>query len=601
MGFARGPAEGPLGSEFTPIPAIHMQPLTHPRSSAAGAVLLTLLLSTPAQAQVSHGGQPEGLLLGLPEPARVVMVAPPDVETYRVEDVIRRHKPLRYGAMVETYLSLDDGEWTHLADGSRIWRMRVVSPGAKSLALEFELFGLPHGARMYVYNPLVETILGSYTRDNHHEDRSFVFEPFPGEDLTLEIDLPAGVADPLIYTRALIYDYRDVFGLMDGTVKVHTDEDDRIFVGACLIDVNCPEGDPWELQKRATVRTLSGGSLCSGALINNTANDGTQYVLTAHHCGQTASTVFRFRYQRSGCGSGTAPTTNNVSGATVLATNSTFDNRLLRITGAIPGTYQPYFAGWTRSTANTNYAFAMGHPSGGPKKISIDDNGTNRETTFWRVTWSDGTLEGGSSGGPLFDSNGRVRGPACCVNGFTCTGQTAWFGRFDQFYSSNSLAQWLDPLGTNPTTIDGYDPDAGPPCSDDVITYCETSPNSAGAGAIINWTGQTSIDANNFTLLAHGLPTNTFGIFFYGSNATWANFGNGLLCVSGSTFRLPLLQSGFTGVIAHDVDFTEPPAGSGPGLITSGSQWHFQAWYRDTPGGGAGFNLSDALRVIFCP
>ncbi len=31
------------------------------------------------------------------------------------------------------------------------------------------------------------------------------------------------------------------------------------------------------------------------------------------------------------------------------------------------------------------------------------------------------------------------------------------------------------------------------------------------------------------------------------------------------------------------------------------STWRFQFWYRDSQGDGAAFNLSDALRTIFCP
>ena len=80
----------------------------------------------------------------------------------------------------------------------------------------------------------------------------------------------------------------------------------------------------------------------------------------------------------------------------------------LRINSVIPDSYEPYFAGWSRGTANANFAFAMGHPGGGPKKISIDSNGTVRETAFWRVTWSDGMLEGG---------NGRGRSEECWSRG----------------------------------------------------------------------------------------------------------------------------------------------------------------------------------------
>jgi hypothetical protein len=46
-------------------------------------------------------------------------------------------------------------------------------------------------------------------------------------------------------------------------------------------------------------------------------------------------------------------------------------------------------------------------------------------------------------------------------------------------------------------------------------------------------------------------------------------------------------------------DFTQPPMGSGNGAILAGTMMNFQFWYRDKPGGGAGYNLSDGLNVTF--
>jgi hypothetical protein len=55
------------------------------------------------------------------------------------------------------------------------------------------------------------------------------------------------------------------------------------------------------------------------------------------------------------------------------------------------------------------------------------------------------------------------------------------------------------------------------------------------------------------------------------------------------------------GDVERLLDFTQPPAGGGPGQIEPGSTWNFQLWYRDPAGGGSGFNLSDALSAPFTP
>jgi hypothetical protein len=40
---------------------------------------------------------------------------------------------------------------------------------------------------------------------------------------------------------------------------------------------------------------------------------------------------------------------------------------------------------------------------------------------------------------------------------------------------------------------------------------------------------------------------------------------------------------------------------AGNGFIIDGEEFNFQFWFRDPPAGGANFNLSDGLKVVFCP
>ncbi|HVS18007.1 MAG TPA: trypsin-like peptidase domain-containing protein [Planctomycetota bacterium] len=530
--------------------------------------------------------------------APLVEVPAPDVAFYMADDEARGHRPLRYGALIDVDLSLADGAWSELADGSRVWRMRVASEGAHSLALEFETFDLPEGGQMFVYSDQVEFVFGAYTDENEHYDGTFVFEPYPGSEFILEIDVPAGAEDPVVDVSTVIYDYRGVYGLMDGSVTVGGTK-----TTGCLIDVNCPEGNGWDNQKRATVRTLSGGALCSGALLNNTNQDETNYVLTANHCGQTSSTVFRFGYEKPGCRTGTAPTTMSVSGATVLTSTSTYDSRLLRINTAIPSSYNPYYAGWTRTTTNSTFAFSMGHPGGGPKKISIDGNGSNGSTNDWIVTWSAGMLEGGSSGGPLFDQNGLVRGPACCVTNFTCGFQTAYYGRFDRFYTSNNLAQWLDPTGSGAFSLDGLDPNGPPGCPNPVV-YCSPKVSSNLCVPTIGATGSASLsNPSSFVITTTQMESQVTGIGIFGTGGQAAvPFQGGLLCVGGVVNRLPGKFTGGATPCAGSFSYTLGdvllhPAG---GSLTVGMQFQMQSWTRDL-GDPFGSSLSAGLDTVICP
>jgi lysyl endopeptidase len=575
-----------------------MNTLRSPSRCAASTALLACALTASASAQISHGGEPAGMRTLDAASAPVVDVPAPDVAFYMADDEAREHRPLRYGALVAVDLTLADGAWTELADGSRAWRMRVASAGAYSLALEFSTLDLPEGAQMFVYSDEVEFVLGAYTAENEHLDGTFVFEPYPAPEFILEIDVPAGGQDPVVEVSSVIYDYRDVYGLMDGSVTVGGTK-----TTGCLVDVNCPEGDGWDFQKRATMRTLSGGSLCSGALLNNTNVDETNYVLTANHCGQTSSTVFRFGYERPGCRSGTAPTTMSVSGATVLTSNSTYDNRLMRINTAIPPSYDPYYAGWTRTTTNSTFGFSMGHPSGGPKKISIDANGSSFNSQYWIVNWSVGMLEGGSSGGPLFDQAGIVRGPACCVTNFTCGSQTAYYGRFDRFYTLNNVAQWLDPTGSGALSLPGYDPNGPPGCPNPVV-YCTAKISTNLCAPAIASTGTASLSApSSFVVTTTNMESQVTGLDFFGTGGQAAiPFQGGFLCVGGTVNRLVGKFSGGAGPCSGSLSYTLSdvllhPAG---GSLVAGVHLQMQSWSRDLAD-PFGSSLSNGIDAVICP
>jgi hypothetical protein len=136
---------------------------------------------------------------------------------------------------------------------------------------------------------------------------------------------------------------------------------------------------------------------------------------------------------------------------------------------------------------------------------------------------------------------------------------------------------------------------------DSVVTYCQTAPNSVGDGARISSAGSVSLSQNDFHLAAEGLPPGKLGKFFYGPSSLQLPFGNGTLCVGGTVFRLDPVLATTLGNGFDWLDFTELPASSGAGQIAPGSTWNFQYWYRDPDAGGANLNLTNALRVTFCP
>lgn len=130
---------------------------------------------------------------------------------------------------------------------------------------------------------------------------------------------------------------------------------------------------------------------------------------------------------------------------------------------------------------------------------------------------------------------------------------------------------------------------------------CALSPNSAGPGVFLVAVGSRSVTTNDFTLVASGAPPGAFALFLYAPQNTRVPFGEGYLCLAGGSVGLvrlgPPAATSPSGQLSRRVDFTAPPAGSGPTAILGGSTWSFQLWFRD----GASFNTSESLRVPFQP
>lgn len=134
------------------------------------------------------------------------------------------------------------------------------------------------------------------------------------------------------------------------------------------------------------------------------------------------------------------------------------------------------------------------------------------------------------------------------------------------------------------------------------VNYCGTSANSVGPGVELVFQNTPSVSDNTSGLFAFGGVPNAPGIFFYGPTQQYSLFGDGVRCVGGPVYRLqPVTAFDSLGFSSLTLDYTTGTSGSGPGQILPGSDWNLQLWYRDPGGGPSGFNVSDALHVVFWP
>jgi hypothetical protein len=440
--------------------------------------LLIITLSSPLFAQIQGKG-------GLPTSTKLVLndkvieqwiYTQPDITALQAEDASTDDQgiaPWRFGYNNYTNLNTTNaGSWFDLPNGARLWLLRVKCEQALTVNLTFENTNIPEGNQLFVYNPSKDFILGAFTQE-HIYDGQLGTELIPGQEAVVEYYVAPQNMAGHIQVGTVTHGYRTANELIQKAFGSS---------GSCNMNANCPDGLPWTQQRNSAVMLVSGSSgFCSGALINNTQNDGKPYVLTANHCYSNPATwVFRFNWQATDCANpATSPTFQSLSGAVLRARRTPSDFCLVEITGGlvngtVPLDYNPYFSGWDNSGTIPTTTVCIHHPSGDIKKISFDDAapsisqamGSSEANSTWTVEWDrNTTTEGGSSGSPLFDQNHRIIGQLW-GGGASCQNLSApdYYGRVANSWmpagsnSTNQLKYWLDPTNSGASFIDGFDP-----------------------------------------------------------------------------------------------------------------------------------------------
>ncbi len=439
-------------------------------------ICFLVLSAVSVKAQLSIGGKPASFGKSIADNIQSEKLPPVDVAAFLAEDMQQAGKdiPYRFGAPIDVSYDMNNsGSWSRLPDGSKIWRLEIISEGAYSLNLLYDEFYLPDGSRLFLYSSDQSYLLGAFTSANNKTHRKFSTAPISGDRVTLEYHQPASVTETaVIRISRVVHAYRNIFD-RSITDKVSGFGD----AGFCNNNVNCPEGDGWRDQIRSVtmIITAGGARICSGSMINNVRADGTPFFLTANHClGGESSWIFMFNYQSPTCSNIDGPTNMTVQGSTRLARYSPSDFALLLLDETPPDSFNIYYSGWSAEETSADSSVGIHHPRGDIKKITFDYDfvsatsylGTSPGTTHWRVAqWEDGTTEPGSSGSPLFDKNNRIIGQL--HGGFaSCASITAdWYGSVARSWlgggsSSNSLKPWLDPDNSGLLALDGYDPDS---------------------------------------------------------------------------------------------------------------------------------------------
>ena len=462
-----------------------------------------MIYSSAVCSQISEGGIPpsfhyQQLLRSSTSPIKVPINF--NVDDLRETDEWRARDggPLPVGKLIPVDYTMDNsGYHTLLPGGENIWRLHLNAKDAVAIMLYYKDFYIPEGGRLFIYNPGHSQLLGAYTHQTHPSGGLFATEFIGCDELILEY-VASDISDekPRIAIGEIGYGYNL------SALRAFCGISAPGRSGDCNVNINCEEGNAWQNEKKSVCYMVQKiGNLCyicTGSLMNNTAEDFKPLILTALHCGYegTYTTfaseedlqqwMFYFNRERDECSNTSlAKVSQSMTGCTLLVKtglNGGTEGLLLLLNDTIPENYDVYYNGWDRSGDIASSGVCIHHPQGDYKKISTFGDPI-RTTTFeatgfftcmsnahWTVTFKatangSGITEGGSSGSPLYNENKLVIGtlsggpdykPPCAYpRGINLYGKLSYHWDKYKADSSQRMDVWLDPLHKGLKTLSG--------------------------------------------------------------------------------------------------------------------------------------------------
>ncbi|HYH08661.1 MAG TPA: trypsin-like peptidase domain-containing protein [Thermoanaerobaculia bacterium] len=304
--------------------------------------------------------------------------------------------PLHVGIVKElepvSIVSAQSGRWQ--------WRGAVQAEGARRVRVRLDDVVLPAGAKLWIYGTGGAAIAIT-------ANTGTLWTPsVAGDTATIEVDAPGSAS----FRIGALADMRHP-------------SDAAAHDTSCIEDATCHNGNSALGRAIAFYDFVAGTRLlsCTGGLVNNAAQDGAPYFLTANHCVKTAEQAATLEafwdYRSSACNAHVPPfdTFPRTLGATLLVTSFTSDVTLLRLHGIPPNRT---FLGWDRrDLAHDTPLFHLSHPNGAAQRYSssaLDEHfagcASSQRPSFLYSRPLVGATDVGSSGAPLLYGEGYVVG-----------------------------------------------------------------------------------------------------------------------------------------------------------------------------------------------
>jgi hypothetical protein len=304
---------------------------------------------------------------------------------------------------------------TGSAEGEIVWQRTIHWPDASYIKVHFDRFELAPGDRLVLRDPD-----GKY----EHVYTGRGFQDRGGDFWGLSI-----LGDTMELTLLSFNPQHQSFGLAidrwahgypldqqpPGTEALCGTEDFR--------DIECyKDSYPEEYDRsRAAVRLIKNGSAhCTGWLATCE-----NHIVTNEHCVGSQSELddieFQFEYKRPECGTGSADVELQLQGGTLLEMDAGLDYAYImpQLDGNDPQADYGFFQWETELPAIDEFMYIPGHPSGDPKRLSIESTHPEDQSGRCEVYSTDEPActggpvpdvgyfcdtEGGSSGSPVVSS-----------------------------------------------------------------------------------------------------------------------------------------------------------------------------------------------------
>ncbi|MBN6151966.1 serine protease [Xanthomonas sp. AmX2] len=355
--------------------------------------------------------------------------------------------------------------WQPLPSGAQVTSFEIASAGASALRAAIQLSGA--GAQPGDPSQAVLRFAGDDGRVFEQRGTDFAgAEPgwsaaVSGSTLLVEIELPAGQYPQGFALRIPQISHLDIN-------PVASEEMMRPMIGesdACERDIVCrtnPSSGFTSAAKsvaRMVFSTSAGSYLCTGTLLNNSHSPKKYLFWTAAHCISTQTVANTLQtywfYDATSCNGSTVNSayTTLTGGAYLRHANTTRDTSLLELKTAPPS--GAFYAGWNSAAIGSTGTAIEGihHPAGDVKKYSLGSvtglsTSIDGKSPLYRVVWTSGVTEGGSSGSGLFtvNSSGAYQLRGGLYGGYSyCSAPSDpdYYSRFSDVYSS--IQTYLSP------------------------------------------------------------------------------------------------------------------------------------------------------------